>query len=418
MDIVREKPKSLLDKRKFGFLTLVAIASLVVFYFTSSGNGSFRVAKDSLLIDVVQRGELNVSVRGTGILVPQDIRWVATNVEGRVERILTKAGAQVKKGDLLMELSNPQLVQQLEETKWQLEEMIAETNAQEVDLESQLLDQEAAVINERLNHQRALLTFNAQKKLLDQGVVAVSQIDHAEVQIEVAQFKERWQLEIKRLDKKKESLVAQSKAYKAKVHRMRRILQRIQDQVDGLNVKATMDSIVQVMPMELGQQVSAGTNLARLARRGEFFAELRIPEKQIKDVELGQIVTIDTRTSKIQGLVKRIDPAVTNGSVQVDVQLTGDIPKEARPDLTIDGVIEIARISDTLFVKRPMFASGFTDAAVYMLDAEGEYAHKTRVTFGQTSTRYIQIQAGLKVGENIIVSDSSSWQQHQQIRLN
>ena len=418
MDIVREKPKSLLDKRKFGFLTLVAIASLVVFYFTSSGNGSFRVAKDSLLIDVVQRGELNVSVRGTGILVPQDIRWVATNVEGRVERILTKAGAQVKKGDLLMELSNPQLVQQLEETKWQLEEMIAETNAQEVDLESQLLDQEAAVINERLNHQRALLTFNAQKKLLDQGVVAVSQIDHAEVQIEVAQFKERWQLEIKRLDKKKESLVAQSKAYKAKVHRMRRILQRIQDQVDGLNVKATMDSIVQVMPMELGQQVSAGTNLARLARRGEVFAELRIPEKQIKDVELGQIVTIDTRTSKIQGLVKRIDPAVTNGSVQVDVQLTGDIPKEARPDLTIDGVIEIARISDTLFVKRPMFASGFTDAAVYMLDAEGEYAHKTRVTFGQTSTRYIQIQAGLKVGENIIVSDSSSWQQHEQIRLN
>jgi multidrug efflux pump subunit AcrA (membrane-fusion protein) len=172
------------------------------------------------------------------------------------------------------------------------------------------------------------------------------------------------------------------------------------------------------MPMELGQQVNAGTNLARLARRGEFFAELRIPEKQIKDVVLGQSVTIDTRTSKIQGLVKRIDPAVTNGSVQVDVQLTGDIPKEARPDLTIDGVIEIARISDTLFVKRPMFANSFTDSAVYMLDTEGAYANKKLVTFGQTSTKYIQIQSGLKAGENIIVSDSSAWQQHSQIRLN
>ncbi|MFT5758465.1 MAG: HlyD family secretion protein [Alteromonadaceae bacterium] len=418
MDIVREKSKKTWDKKRLGTFAVIAFAFLILFYFINIGNGAFLVEKDSLLIDVVQRGELNVLVRGTGVLVPKDIRWVATNVDGRVERILAKAGAQVKKGDLLMELSNLQLMQQLEETKWQLEEILAQTNAQEVELESQLLDQEAAVINEKLNHERALLTFNAQKKLLDQGVVAVSQISHAEVKIEVKQFKERWQLEIKRLAKKKENLVAQRKAYQARVHRMRRIMQRVEEQVEGLNVKATMDSIVQVMPMQLGQQVSAGTNLARLARRGEFFAELRIPEKQIKDVMLGQTVTIDTRTSKIAGLVKRIDPAVTNGSVQIDVQLIGEIPKEARPELTIDGVIEIARISDTLFVKRPMFVNGFAEAVVYLLDDDGKYATKKFVKFGQTSTKYIQIQAGLSVGENIIVSDSSSWEEYPQIRLN
>ncbi|KGJ90530.1 efflux RND transporter periplasmic adaptor subunit [Thalassotalea sp. ND16A] len=418
MDIVREKKNTKWSKKTLGILTLIMMLCLVLTFISKQSNGAFLVAKDSLLIGAVQRGELNISVRGTGVLAPKDIRWVATNVEGRVERIFTKAGAQVKTGDLLLELTNPLLVQQLEETKWQLEEMIAETQAQEVALESQLLDQEAAVINERLNHERASLTFNAQKKLLDQGVVAVSKIDHAEVEIEVAQFEQRWQLEIKRLAKKQETLVAQRQAYQAKVHRMRRILQRFQEQVDGLKVRATMDSIVQVMPMELGQQVSPGTNLARLARNGEFFAELRIPEKQIKDVVLGQTVIVDTRTSKIQGVVTRIDPAVTNGSVQVDVDLIGNTPKEARPDLTVDGVIEIARISDTLFVKRPMFANGFSEATVYLLDKDGEVANKKIVKFGQTSTKYIQIQAGLNAGENIIVSDISAWEQHSIIRLN
>ena len=179
----------------------------------SGKSSAYQVDKSELLLAQVQRGKFNISVRGVGVLVPKDIRWVATNVEGRVERILIKAGAKVKRGDLLLELSNPQLVQQLEETKWQLEEMVAETNAQTASLASELLDQEAAVINEKLNHERALLTYNAQKKLLDKGTVAVSHIAHEEVKIDVAQYKERWQLEIKRLNKKKESLEAQAKAY-------------------------------------------------------------------------------------------------------------------------------------------------------------------------------------------------------------
>ena len=418
MDIVREKPKKKMSTKVLGVVALIIILFFVVKLVFNRDTSTYAVNSNALLTDKVQQGELYVSVRGIGVLVPKDIRWVATNVEGRVERILIKAGAQVSEGDLLMELSNPQLVQRLEETRWELDEMEAETTALEVSLESELLDQEAAVINEKLNHERALLTLNAQKTLLEQGVVAVSHIDHEEIKIDVAQFKQRWELEIKRLAKRRENLAAQRLAAQARVNRMRKILQRAQEQVDGLNVKATMDSIVQEMPMELGQQVGSGTNLARLARSGEFIAELRIPEKLINEVVIGQEVTVDTRTSKIQGKIKRIDPAVINGSVQVDVELTSDIPKEARPDLTVEGEIDIARINNTLFVQRPMFAKSFGQAQVYLLDEQGNTASRHDVTFGQTSTKYIEIKSGLKAGQNIIVSDVSSFEEHQQIKIN
>jgi len=418
MDIARSKQKKTLNSKILSILGLVSCGVLLLAYSYSGSGGSYRIDKNTLLIDQVQRGELNVSVRGIGVLVPKDIRWIATEVQGRVERILIKPGAQVKAGDLLLELSNSQLVQQLEEIKWELEALEAETLAQQVSLESDLLDQQAAVINAKLSHQRTMLTLNAQKTLLEQGTGVISQIDHEEVKIEVAQHKEIWHLEIKRLAKRKENLAAQTVAYQARLNRMRRILQRVQSQVNSLHVKATMDSIVQEMPVELGQQVNSGTNLARLARKGKFIAELRVPEKLIQNVAIEQLVTIDTRTSKIQGRVSRIDPAVINGSVQIDVELIGAVPSEVRPDLTVEGVIEIAHLADTLYVKRPMFAKSFTQVTVYLLDADGQNASKQEVSFGQVSSKYIQINAGLNSGEKIIVSDTSGWEEHQQISLN
>lgn len=415
MDIVRSKEKKFKGRWIIGGVIFTALVFAFVF---SRSEASYMVNRDTVLTDRVQRGEMLVTVRGTGVLVPEDIRWIATNVEGRVERILIKAGAQVKRDDLLLELSNPQLVQQLEETRWELEELEAQTKAQEVSMESELLDQQAAVVNEKLNYERALLTLDAHDKLFNQGIIAVSKIAHAEIKIDVIQYKKRWQLEMERLNKREENLAAQRVAYQARINRMKRILQRIQEQVDNLKVRATMDSIVQEMPMELGQQVNSGTNLAKLARNDKYIAELRIPENQIKDVLLGQKVTIDTRNNKIVGTVQRIDPAVINSSVQVDVALIGELPTEVRPDLTIDGVIEIDRIADTLYVKRPMFVKSYSQADVYLIDDKGEYAYKKSIKFGQMSTRYIQIQEGLEMGEIIIVSDASSWGKHSQIRIN
>ena len=418
MDIVRSKPKKVISKKAISIVSLLLLVAVVFILLTTKSVGSHVVSKNTLMIGEVQQGNFNVSVRGIGILAPKDIRWVSTAVSGRVERILIKAGAQVKAGDLLLELSNPELVQRWEESKWELEEMEAEISAQAVSLESQLLDREAAVINERLNHERALLTLNAQRKLLDQSIVAVSQVDHAEVKIEVAQIKERWQLEKKRLKKGQENLIAQNKASQARLNRMKRMVERAEQQVEDLNVRATMDSLVQEMPIELGQQINAGINLAKLASNGLFIAELRVPEKQVNDVAIGQSVQIDTRNSVVAGTVERIDPTVINGQVQIDVALVGDLPSEARPDLTVEGIIEIANIEQTLFVKRPMFSKSFSEEDIYLLDEEGELAAVRTVQFGQVSNKYIEVKSGLKAGQNIIVSDTSDWQGISQISIN
>ncbi|QLE85798.1 HlyD family efflux transporter periplasmic adaptor subunit [Shewanella sp. Scap07] len=418
MDITRATKKGSTTQRTRWLIGGIATTALICGLLLTRSEASHVVSRDTLLTDQVQRGEMLVTVRGTGLLVPKDIRWIATHVEGRVEQILIKAGARVKTGDLLLVLSNPLLEQQLEETKWELEELEAETQALQVAMESELLDQQAAVVNEKLNYERALLTLNAHNQLLEQGIIAVSKIAHEEIKIDVDQFKKRWQLETQRLNKRKENLVAQRLAYQARINRMKRILHRVKTQVDALNVTASMDSIVQEMPMELGQQVNAGTNLAKLARDDKYLAELRIPEKKVKEVVVGQRVTIDTRNSLISGTVQRIDPAVINSSVQIDVALEGELPIEVRPDLTVEGVVEIDRISDTLYVQRPMFIKGYSQSDIYLINEEGDYAYKRSIKFGRMSSRYIQVQSGLKLGESIIVSDASSWNQHNQIKIN
>ncbi|WP_102795268.1 efflux RND transporter periplasmic adaptor subunit [Bowmanella denitrificans] len=418
MDIVQSKKARRMSRKTT--LSLVALSALVAaaLLLFNTDSAAYLADRNSLLIDTVQRGDLHVRVRGNGVLVPKDIRWITTDVPARVERIVKRAGAKVQQGDVLMELANPQLQQQLLEAQWELQALEAETLARRVSLESDLLDQEIAVVNESLNHQRARLTLEAQEALLGQGIVAISKIDYEEVRINVAQYKQQWELEQKRLQKRQENLQAHMLANEARLSRMRKVVQRIQEQVDGLRVKASMDSIVQDMPLELGQQVSAGSNLALLARSDLFIAQLRIPEKQIKDVLIGQPVTLDTRTSQIQGKVLRIDPAVVNSSVQIDVELSGELPKEVRPELTVDGEINIATIPDTLFVRRPMYASSFSQSTVYRLDPQGQNANQQPVTFGHMSSQFIQVQAGLNEGDSIIVSDASGWAQHQQIGIN
>jgi HlyD family secretion protein len=418
VDIVRTKAKRTTAQKAVMAVIIMAAILLLFYWWFSSTNATHIVDSDLLLTDKVQQGELTVNVRGIGVLAPKDIRWVATNVNARVDRIYVKAGAIVSKGDLILKLSNPQLDQQFEETQWELDELAAQATALKVSLESQTLDHEAAVINEKINYERSLLTLTAQDTLLQQGINAVSQIDHQAIKIEVAQNKQRWELEIKRLEKQKENVTAQLIANQARVNRMSKTLERAKQQVESLNVRASIDAIVQVMPMELGQQVTAGTNLARLAKRDEFIAELRIPENQIQDVLVGQTVSLDTRTSKVEGVVTRIDPSVENGVVQVDVELVGPPPKEARPELTVEGIIEVMRIENALYVKRPMFAKSYGDSHVYLIDSNGDLANKHGVIFGKSSNTYIEIKDGLSLGQEIIVSDVSAWETHQQIRIN
>jgi len=411
MDIVRKKKGNNLPTAKI--VTAIGLVGLMIWAFSSASNINHQVSANSVLIDTVSRGEFNIDVRGVGTLVPKEVHYVATEVNGRVDNIFVKAGAVVKQGDIIVSLSNPALKQQLEESEWELEETEAQLNAQLVSLESQVLDQETLVINSQLNYERTLLTLNAQETLLGQGIVAISNIDHEEVKIEVTQLKQRWALEQKRHVKSKENLAAQKRAFDARLTRMQRGVERIKRLVDNLEIRASIDSVVQEMPLELGQQITAGSSVARLARSDEFIAEIRVPEKQIYQIALEHDVTIDTKTTKVAGKVIRIDPAVVNGSVQVDIEITGQLPKEARPELSVDGIIHVANLSDTLHVKRPMFAKASAAAEVYVVDPNNNRVTLRQIEYGRASQTHIEIKKGLFAGDNVVVSDVSSWKEKQ-----
>jgi len=410
MDIVRKNKKKNPYVKK-AIIGLVAVCS-IGFVGKYAMGSKHTVSANTVLLDAVQQGDFNIDVRGVGVLVPKKVYWLSTEANGRVEEVHIKAGAKVSKGDPIVTLTNHSLEQQLQERQWELEETKAQLNAQTVALESQVLDQETLVVNSKLNYERALLTFNAQKKLLTQGIVDISTVEHEEVKIEVEQFLQRWQLEQKRLVKSNENLAAQKLAFNARLQRMERMLARIQHQVDNLAITASIDSIVQEMPLEIGQQVAAGSNVARLARNDNFIAEIRIPEQQIYQIALDHPVTIDTKTNKVAGKVIRIDPAVINGTVQVDIELTGAIPPEARPELTVDGIIHVATLEQTMFMKRPMYAKGNSNGQVYLID-DGNNVNLTNVVFGRSSQTHIEIKKGLSIGDNVVVSDVSSWKEKQ-----
>ncbi|WP_286235650.1 efflux RND transporter periplasmic adaptor subunit [Thalassotalea sediminis] len=411
MDIVRKKQNKPIISGKWLVISVIVIGCLWALVYASTANN--KISASNVMMDTVKAGDLTLDVRGIGVLVPKEVYWVATETNGRVDKVYIKAGAAVKKGDLIISMKNPTLSQQLEESQWELEETQAQLNAQRVALESQVLDQETLVIHSKLNYESALLTLSAQKRLLQQGIVAISKVEHEEVKIEVEQLLQRWQLEKKRLAKAQENLIAQKRAFNARLKRMERSTARIQHLVDSLQIRASIDSIVQEMPLEMGQQITAGTNVARLARNDEFIAEIRVPEKQIYQIGLTQAVTLDTKTSKVSGEVIRIDPSVVNGSVQVDVAITGTLPKEARPELSVDGIIHVAHLTDTLYVKRPMFAKANVTSNVYIVNPETKQVTMREVTFGRSSQTQIQVLSGLTPGENVVISDVSSWKEKQ-----
>lgn len=418
MDIVREKKKQNPVTKYWPWLLAVIPVYFAVHYLWFLAQADFSVDSDALVTGEVKKGDFSVSVRGTGVLVPEDIQWLSAGVEARVEKIVVKPGKVVKKGDLIVRLNNPQLVQKLEESQWELEALEAETTAQKVSQESALLDQKSLMLNAKLDFEASSLRQSAQAKLFKNKSGAVSQIDYEQTRLQTAQFKERFKIQEERYAKMKENLVAQSNARVARLNKMKKTLERIKQQVEELNVRATMDSVVQALPLEPGQQIATGSNIAKLARQDSLIAELQVPEIQIRDVANGQRVVIDTRNSKIEGRVVRVDPAVINGNVQVDVALTESLPKDARPDLTVDGEIKVAELSNTLHVERPLFAQSESSYSLYKLTDNGQFAVRVNVQLGQGSVNQIQIIEGLEVGDKVIISDPTSWETYEKIRIN
>lgn len=374
------------------------------------------VERGSVWIDTVKRGPMLRQVRGLGTLVPEEVRWIPAETQGRVERILVKPGTAVKRDTIVLELSNPQLDLDLLDADWQLKAAEAEYTNLKVRLESQRLDEAAAAATVAAGQKQARLQADADASLAQQGLVSdlnlkISQ-SHAE------EMTTRLDLEQQRLAISDESIRAQLAVQAARVEQLRGLSDLKRRQVAALKVKAGIDGVLQQLPVEVGQQIAPGATLAKVTEPQRLKAELRIPETQAKDLLLGQTASIDTRNGLVAGKVSRIDPASENGTVKVDVALEGALPKGARPDLNVDGTIEIERLADVLQVGRPAFGQEQATVGLFRLGPGGGEAVRVPVHLGRSSVNVIEIVEGLKEGDQVILSDTSAWDTHDRIRLN
>jgi HlyD family secretion protein len=363
----------------------------------------------------VERGPMVRQVRGLGTLTPEDIRWIPATTQGRVEKIILRPGTQVKSGDVILELSNPQLEQQLQDAQLKLGAAEAGLANIKVQLNNDLLQQRAASANIEADFNKAKMQAQmnealAADKLVSDLVLKQSQVDAQSLGV-------RNQISKDQLASKADSMRAQTMVQQSLVDQARALLSLTKQQQQELKVRAGLDGMLQLVPVEVGQQVAPGTNLARVANPSRLKAEIKIAETQTKDIQIGQKAEVDTRIGIVQGRVARIDPSVQNGTRTVDVALTGDLPRGAVPDLSVDGTIELERLNDVLFMGRPAFGQDQSLVGLFKISVDGVNAERVQVKLGRSSVNTIEVLSGLKVGDQVILSDMSAYDAYDRIRL-
>jgi len=416
MDIARPELKQ--RKRRKQLVTGGVIAVLLAaagIGIAALGPAVPSVERSSVLVDTVKRGELLREVRGPGTLVPKEIRWIAAETTARVERILVRPGATVEPDTVILELSNPEVDDQLMTAKAAVTAAQADLAAKRTDLNSRLLDQKAAQAQAHAEYESTRMQAESEKTVAEKGVIPA--VQYKKSMINMQQLKYRDEIEQQRVAEFGRNITSQLAAEQARLDQLVGTLDLRQRQADALHLRAGIAGVLQQVPVQEGQQVAAGTNLARVARPNSLRAELRIAETQAKDIALGQPVKVDTRNGVADGKVSRVDPAVQNGTVQVDVDLTGDLPPGARPDLSVDGTIEIERLPDVMFVGRPAFGQSDSEVRLFRLDPSSGIASRVPVRLGKSSVNLIEIRQGLNVGDQVVLSDTSAYDQHDRIKL-
>jgi HlyD family secretion protein len=373
------------------------------------------VDKATTWTDEVKRGPLLIEVHGIGTLVPEDIRWLPAQTDSRVERIVLHPGALVQPGSLILELSNPELQRDVLDSEYQLKAAQADFENLKVQLNSDLLNQKAATASVRSDYEQAKIQHEVDEKLRAEGLSPDVTAKLSKVKEE--QLAIRLQLEEDRTANAADSAKARLLAQQSHVDQQRALYNLKRSELDALHVRAGLQGVLQVVPVEVGQHVTPGTNLARVADPKHLKAEIKIAETQAKDVIIGQPASIDTRNGIVQGRVSRIDPSVQNGTVTVDVQLSDPLPQGARPDLSVDGTIEIDNLRDVLYVGRPVHGQSESTVGLFKLSDDGAEAVRVNVKLGKTSVNTVQILLGLKPGDKIILSDMSNWDAFDRIRL-
>ena len=374
-----------------------------------------NVERATVLVDTVKQGSIIRQVRGLGTLVPEDTRWLPSQTEGRVERILLRPGAQVGPNSVILELSNPQLEQEAVNAKLALQSAEATLENLRVKLQSDFLTQQSQVAALDADFQQAKMQAEADEQLAKEQLI--SEITRKQSNLKADTLKKRLSLDMERLSTAKQSIDAQIRVQEAAVSQARAVSDLQASRMAALKVTPGFSGVLQQVPVEVGQRVGPGANLARVADPGRLKAELKIAETQAKDIEIGQMAEIDTRNGVMAGIVSRKDPAAANGTVTVDVSLTGELLRGAVPDLSVDGTIQLERLENILYVGRPSLGQEQSTVGLFKVTNEAGDAERVQVSLGKSSVNAIEVKQGLNAGDQVVLSDMSAWDAFPKVRL-
>lgn len=374
-----------------------------------------RVDRSTLWMGEVKRGDLTRRVRGLGKLIPEVIRWIPAATRGRVERVLIQPGERVSPETLILELSNLELAQQALDAKSLLKRAEAELAHLRIQLENEKMQRQAEVVRVESQYLEATLKAEADAALLREGLVSEMDTKISRSRAEALEIQRL--LEKRRRDIFSKSLEAQLEAKEAEIEQRRLLHNLRRSQMESLRVRPGIPGVLQQVEVEVGQQVTLGTNLVRIAEPRRLKAEIKVAATQARDLAVGQKAEIDTRNGVVPGRVSRIDPAVKDGLVTVDVSLEGKLPRGARPDLSVDGTVELEHLEDVVYMPRPGFSQEDGSVSLFRIEADGIHAQRVRVALGASSVSEIQVLEGLNMGDEVVLSDMAQWKDHDRIWL-
>jgi HlyD family secretion protein len=419
MDI--QRPASVARQKKLRRIAF-AVAGVIVIGLVSVTLGQLEpaaptVERATVWVDTVKRGSMLRQVRGLGTLVPVDEarRMIPAATQGRVERIVLRPGAEVTPDTVVLELNDPQVLQQMAEAEQQLRGAEADFNSLQARLMTDRLAQRSVAATVSGEYEVAKLQFEVDQSLAKEGLVSALTLKQSTVRAESLAMRNKTEQE--RVKVAEENFKAQLQAQQARIDQLRSVYALRRSQVDQLRVRAGMSGVLEQIAVSVGQQVSPGNNLARVADPTRLKAELRIAETQARDLTIGQLAEVDTRTGIIKGKVIRIDPSAQQGTVTVDVALEGELPRGSRPDLSVDGTIEIERLDKVLYVGRPAFGQEQSTVGLFRVDPSTNEATRAQVQLGRSSVNTIEVLGGLNEGDQVILSDMSAWDSFERVRL-
>lgn len=416
MDITRKN----VARKRWLYRTLFAVAAAAILMgitiiISNLKRAAPVVKADTVWTATVKQGEMLRQVRGNGTLVPAEVWWIPAPVEGRVERIFFDPGESVNAETVLLELSNPVLERDVLDAKWELGAAIAGLKNLEIELSNRQLEQEERLAIVEGNLKVVKLQAELDQRLFDEELLNQHKLAVSLARLEA--LENQVSLMNQRLGKTQQNRQAQLDVGQARIEQYRALVALRRTQRDALKVKAGTDGVLQQLMVEVGQQVTTATTLAKVAKHDELKAELRISETQTRDIQVGQVVNIDTRNGIVEGRVARIDPVVVSGTVRVEVRLVGALPKGARPELSVEGTVVIDRLENVLHVDRPVGSRSNTLISLFKLDSNSDLAIRTPVKLGRGSVSMIEIIDGLSRGDRIIISDMSKWEDVDTVRL-